>query len=595
MHSMLIDILLFTLVAVIFVPLFRWLKLGAILAYLFAGILIGPSVAGLVQDPGVILHFSELGVVFLLFIIGLELAPEKLWQLRHSIFGLGLLQVILTGGLLTGLGYWLGFSLGLSFVAGFGLALSSTAFSVQIMQERRELNTAYGQGAFAILMMQDLAVVPLLLSLSFFSDNQDKAFSWLMLGQVSAILIGLVIVGKYLIRHVLRWIANSHTQEVFTALSLLIVIGTAVLMESVGLSMGMGAFLAGVLLANSEYRHELEVNLQPFKGLLLGLFFIAVGMSLELKVLAQTPLQILGFTLFFMGFKVALLYALSRFFKIAKESACNIAFILPQGGEFAFVLFNTAVAKQIASAEQASVLNAAVTISMALTPLLFFLNKRYLQKSTPRENKEYDKIESDGAEVLIAGFGRFGQIVARFLRAENVALTILDHSTGQIEIARKFGNKVFYGDASRFDLLEAAGAKDAKFFVLAIDDVESSIQTARVVRQHFPHLTVIARARNRRHVMDLMELGIVHIHRETFLTSLEVAKSVLLQKGRDRDLINKKLDQFRRHDEDILRNQFALQADETKFVSYTIQANQDLENILRADIATENTQNQSQH
>jgi monovalent cation:proton antiporter-2 (CPA2) family protein len=584
MHGILIDLLIFTAAAVVFVPLFRWLNLGAILAYLFAGIIIGPDVVGLIKDPAVILHFSELGVVFLLFIIGLELAPEKLWKLRQAIFGLGLLQVFVTGLIFMGVGKLFGLSTGLSFIAGFGLALSSTAFAVQILEENRQLNTGYGQGAFAILMFQDLAVVPLLLALSLFSSEASSEFSITALFKVIGIVVGLILAGRYVVRHILRWIAESRTQEVFTAISLLIVIGTAVLMESVGVSMGMGAFLAGVLLANSEYRHELEVNLQPFKGLLLGLFFIAVGMSLDLHVVASAPFKIIFLTIGFMTIKGLIIFLLSqKVFKHDSESSRNMAFVLPQGGEFAFVLFNTAVAKGITEGATASLLNAAVTISMALTPLLYFLNKRYLRGSSELSEKPYDNIVSEGAEVIIAGFGRFGQIVGRFLRAEDIPMTILEHNAEQIEVARRFGSKIFYGDASRSDLLEAAGAKHAKYFILAIDDVDSSIATARVVRKHFPNLKIIARARNRRHVMSLMELGIESIHRETFLTSLEVAKEVLLSKGRDRDAINKKLARFRSHDEEILRNQYLYRDDEKKFLSYTVQANEDLEKILKAD------------
>jgi monovalent cation:proton antiporter-2 (CPA2) family protein len=584
MHSLLNDFLVFTLAAIVFVPLFRYFKLGAILAYLTAGIIIGPYAVGLIKDPDVILHFSELGVVFLLFIIGLELAPEKLWSLRRAIFGLGLLQVVLTGLVFMGIGLLLGLNTGIAFVAGFGLALSSTAFSVQLMQENRQLNTSFGQGAFSILMFQDLAVVPLMLSLAFFTNESGTPFSWFMLLKIVGIIFALILLGRFVIPHILRFIAASRTQEVFTGLSLAIVIGTALLLESVGLSMGMGAFLAGVLLANSEYRHEIEVNLQPFKGLLLGLFFIAVGMSLNLKVLLQNPLIVLALTISFIIVKIGIVYLIAKYlFRFSKESALTMAFLLSQGGEFAFVLFNTAVLKNIMNTTEASVLNAAVTISMGLTPLLYFINQKYLRTSSELGERPFDEIELSGSEVIIAGFGRFGQIVARVLKAENIPMTILDRSTEQVDTARKFRNKVFYGDASRKDLLEAAGAKTASYFVLAIDDVESSIETAKTVREYFPNLNIIARARNRRHAMELMELGIKNIHRETLLTSLEVAKELLLFKGRDREVVNKKLERFVNHDEEVLRQQFHLRNDNKQFVSYTIQAAADLENVLKAD------------
>jgi glutathione-regulated potassium-efflux system ancillary protein KefC len=588
MHGILIDVLIFTAVSIVFVPLFRWAKLGSILAYLLAGILIGPGIFGLIRDTQVILHFSELGVVFLLFIIGLELAPAKLWKLRHSIFGLGLLQVLLTGAVFACAGAILGFPWPLALTAGFGLALSSTAFAVQILEENRQLNTSFGQGAFAILMLQDLAVVPLLLTLSWYAGQAGgdtaNGFSGLTILKAIGIISVLILLGRYAIRHILGAIARTRVQEVFTALSLFIVIGTAVLLESVGLSMGLGAFMAGVLLANSEYRHELQINLQPFKGLLLGLFFIAVGMSLNLQAIAAAPLALLQLTTAFMLGKIAIIFVLCRYvFRYSSESARNIAFVLPQGGEFAFVLFNSMVDLGIATGDQGSLLNAAVTISMALTPVTFFLNARFFRTISEISERPYDSIESEGAEVIIAGFGRFGQIIARLLRAEEIKTTILEHDAEQIDTARKFGNQVFYGDASRHDLLESAGAKHAKYFVLAIDDVEASVATAKMVREHFPHLKIIARVRNRRHALQLMELGIESIHRETYLTSLEAAKEVLLLTGRDHELVRRKVDSFRQHDEAMLRNQFQYRNDEEQFVSFTVQASKDLEEILRAD------------
>ncbi len=587
MHSILIQIITLAFAAVIFVPLFRKMGLGAILAYLFAGVIIGPSVLGYIKDAEDVLHISELGVVILLFVIGLELAPAKLWELRKSIFGLGLLQVLITGLIFTSIGLAFDLSLASAYVCGFGLALSSTAFSIQILEDSNQMNTTHGQGTFAILMFQDIAVVPLLASLAFFRAGDTPALNFFAFIKIVIILVALAFFAHFVIRHILRMIADTDTPEVFTALSLLIVIGTALLMESVGLSMGMGAFLAGVLLANSEYRHELETNLLPFKGLLLGLFFMAVGMSLKLSVLAEKPHWVLLITIGFMAIKASVIYLLALLFKYPKESSRNMSVNLALGGEFAFMLFSTAMAQRLLEAELASLLSAGVTLSMALTPFLFSLNQRYLRSYSEISERPYDTINSSDVEVIVAGFGRFGQIVSRFLNVEKVNYTILDHSAAQVDTARRFGNKVYYGDASRKDILEAAGAKKAKYFVLAIDDHEQSVAAAKVVKEHFPHLEIIARVRNRQHALDLMEMGIPAIFRETYLTSLEVARQIMLRRGRNEESVNASITKFRIHDEKILKKQLELRHNEHQFVTFTSQANKELERILTEDRETE--------
>jgi monovalent cation:proton antiporter-2 (CPA2) family protein len=591
MHSVLIEILTLAMAAVVFVPLFRRLGLGAILAYLFAGIIIGPDVFGFINDTKDILNISELGIVFLLFVIGLELAPAKLWQLRHSIFGLGLLQVLICGSVLTGVGALLGFPFAMSYIAGFGLALSSTAFSMQILEENNQLNTSHGQDTFAVLMFQDLAVVPILASLALFNNSANSSFEIMTVLKIVGLIVVLIFAGHYVIRHILRLVASSDAPEVFTAMSLLIVVGTAVLMESVGLSMGMGAFLAGVLLANSEYRHELETDLAPFKGLLLGLFFMAVGMTLDLQVLAQQPHWILLITSVFLLIKALIIFVIAKIFKRNSESARNISFNLALGGEFAFVLFSSAVAQSLMSAEHASILNAAVTISMAMTPFLFTFNQKYLRRFSEFSERPYDEISPSNVEVIVAGFGRFGQIVSRFLNAEDVVYTILDHDAEQVDAARRFGNKVYYGDASRKDILETAGAKKAKYFVLAIDDVEQSVQTAKVVRAHFPHLDIIARVRNRQHALDLMQMGITSVHRETYMTSLEVAKEVMLKRGKTEASVERAIRNFRIHDEKILKKQLDFRDDEEGFRNYTKTAVRELENILAEDRDSDDLEN----
>lgn len=482
MHSILIELLTLSMAAVVCVPLFRKLGLGAILAYLFSGVVIGPFALALITDAKDILHFSELGIVFLLFVIGLELSPNKLWALRRSIFGLGLLQVLVTGFIFYLLGvYVFGLTPALSYVAGFGLALSSTAFSIQILEDANQLKTAHGQDTFSILMFQDLAVVPIIASLSLFTNKTASTESmWYLFGKALLLILAFVIVGNFLIRHALRLIADAETPEVFTAMSLLIVIGSAVVMEAAGLSMGTGAFFAGVLLANSEYRHELETNLAPFKGLLLGLFFMAVGMSLDLVVLSQQPHWILLLTVSFMALKGLLIFGVARLFGRGREPARNTALALALGGEFAFVLFSSAITQGLLDTETSSLLSAAVTLSMALTPFLFSFNQKYLRKFSEISERPYNDQFPDDVEVIVAGFGRFGQIVTRFLNVEDVVHTILDHDATQVETAREFGNKVYYGDASRHDILEAAGAKKAKYFVLAIDDPDQSVQLQKL-------------------------------------------------------------------------------------------------------------------
>ncbi len=582
MNSVLIQLLIFSAAAIVFVPIFTRLGLGPVLAYLFAGILIGPMVFGWIKDPTVILHFSELGVVFLLFIIGLELAPARLWRLRSSIFGMGSLQVLATGLLLMPMGCLMGLDKPAAFVAGFGLALSSTAFVVPLLESYRQLNTKHGQGAFAVLMFQDVAVVPILALLPFLAGGKGAEFTLMGVVKVVAVF-GIVLLGNYVIRHVFRLIANTKIQEVFIAMALVVVLGTALLFETIGLSMGMGAFTAGVLLANSEYRHELVASLLPFKGLLLGLFFIAVGMSLDLHVIVAKPAIVVGLTLGFMLVKGLIVFLLARGFRFDKEGARNMAFAIPQGGEFAFVLFSVAFSMSLISHETASILNAAVTISMMLTPLLFAVNQKYLRRTSELSERPFDVIEEKSPDVIIAGFGRFGQVVARFLRSEVISFTILDNDASQVETARKYGNKVYYGDASRMDILESAGTAKAKFFVLAVDDVDKSVEIAERVRKHFPQIEILARARNRAHAISLMAIGIQSIHRETFSTSLEVAKEILVKRGIKPEHIKRRQDLFRFHDEKILKEQFERRGDEKKFISYTTQADAQLDEILKAD------------
>lgn len=584
MHNFLFELTILTAASVIFVPIFKWLKMGPILAYLFAGVLIGPYLFSFISNPESILSFSELGVIFLLFILGLELAPKTLWKLRGHIFGLGFLQVLVTGALLTLLGYRLGLSLPAAYITGFGLAMSGTALAIQILEDNRQLKTTHGQGSFAILMFQDLAIVPLMLSLSLFNEDISRsALSWFPFIKGVLVIVFLVLIGPRVVRWGLCFIADTRLQEVFIATSLLIVIGTGLLFESIGLSMGMGAFVAGILLAESEYKHELETSLKPFKSLLIGLFFIAVGMSLNLDIVMSKPHIVLMLTFTLISIKALVVYVLARLFKFPNESARNMGATLLQGGGFGFVLFNLALSQNLMDVNTVSILNATIILSMVLTPFLFNINQKLLKTYSELSEKPFDNIESDGAEVIIAGWGRFGQVVCRFLNSQDVKFTILEHSASQVEVARKFKRKVYYGDASRLDILEAAGTKDAKYFVIAIDDVEKSIETASAVKKNFPNIKIIARARDRQHVIELKNLGITDIYRETLLTSLEVAKDIMLDRGANKDNIAIKLAQFIKKDSEILDKQFELQKNEVEYLNFTNEANKELETILRLD------------
>ena len=589
MDTILFNFLIFTIASVIFVPLFRKLQMGAIIGYMFAGVVIGPYLTGLITDTELIMHFSELGLVFLWFFIGLEITPARIWRLRRWILGLGLFQVLVTGLIFTIIAKLLGWTVGASYVIGFGLALSSTAFALQLLKEHHQFDTTHGQGSFSILMFQDLAILPLLASLSFFTDGQFALPTITNVLQIIVIIAILILIEQYVIRHVLHLVAESQTHEVFTAMSLLLVIGAALLFQAVGLHMGMGAFLAGLLLTKSEYRHEFEINLTPFKGLLMGLFFISVGMSLNLQVLLKSWHLVIFITLGFMTCKGLIIFALGHLFRFPKQSTQNIAFTLPQAGEFSFILFSSAVSTGIMDIESSSLFTASVIISMAITPFIFAFNQKHLpiDETAPPElktvkNKTEKLSKEKEAGVIIAGFGRFGQTISRVLKMEGIKHIILEHSASQVKAARKFNNEVYYGDASRADILKSAGIDRAKIFVLAIDDVEKSVETAKVVRQNFPDVKIVARARHRRHAMDLLKLGISIVHREIYFSGLEMAREVLLLKGKSDYLANYRLDKFRQYDEKILQKQMHVK-DEEKFMSLTHQMNQDLINLLEED------------
>lgn len=577
------QIAVFLCATVVMVPLFRRAGLGAILGYLAAGVLIGPWGLGLVTQVDNILHFAELGVVLLLFVIGLELQPSRLWVLRRAVFGLGGAQMLLTGAAIALALRLVGISWVAAIIAGLGLALSSTAFVLQMLAEKKQLTARHGRDAFAILLFQDLAVIPLLVLLPLLSNGELPGWHdlGLALGAVALVVIG----GHWLLRPALRLIAKAGSQEVFAAAALLIVLGTALLMEHVGLSMSLGAFLAGVLLADSEYRHELEATLEPFKGLLLGLFFIAVGMSANLGLFREIPQLLVAGVVGLMAIKFLVLYGLGRVTQAGDYTARHLGVALAQGGEFAFVLFGLATASGAMARGLADTLVLVVTLSMAATPLLASVHERWISPWLARAPKrEFDTIAPEQpSRVIIAGFGRFGQIVARLLRVKKIPFTALEASPDQVDFVRRFGNQVYYGDASRIDLLRAARADEAELFILAIDDIEASVRTAETVRHHYPKLPVFARARNRAHAYRLMDLGVTVIERETFHSSLALARRALVALGIPAERADKAVDTFRDYDEKLVLRQHAAYHDESQLIQTTREAMVELENLFEAD------------
>ena len=583
------EALLFLTVVVVAVPLFRRLGLGSILGYLVAGGLIGPHGLRLVSDVEAVGHLAELGVVLLLFLIGLELQPHRLWELRTRVFGVGSAQVALTGALLALGAAALGLPWKAALVAGLGLSLSSTAFALQLLGERNALPTPLGQTAFGILLFQDLAVIPLLAALPLLAPGEARVdTSWVPLLKAAGVVVLIILAGRTLLRPAFRFLAGARTQEVFTASALLAALGTALLVSAVGLSAALGAFLAGVLLADSEYRHELEADIEPFRGLLMGLFFVSVGMSVALELLVQQPLRIAGLVLGMVVLKAVSIAAVGRRVLGGWPAAWELGWILSQGGEFAFVLFGLAVSYAILPGPVRDLLVLVVSLSMALTPLLTLAHDRIVApRLRGRDDRPYDRDVDQDTPVIIAGFGRFGQVMGRILRARRIAFTALDADPVQIDFLQRFGSKVFYGDASRLDLLRAARADRARVFVLAIDDVQSSVRTAREVQEHFPHLVIFARARNRAHAYQLMELGVPHVIRETFLSSLELTGEVLQELGFSYSDARSTLDRFREHDEQLLRDSFQYQRDEKKLIEITERSRRELESLFARDAGEE--------
>ncbi|MDN5733754.1 monovalent cation:proton antiporter-2 (CPA2) family protein [Psychrobacter celer] len=585
--NLMLQATIFLGAALLFVPLGKRFGIATVLGYLITGLILGPSGLDVAGDAESLLHFSEFGVVMLLFIIGLELQPSRLWALRRSIFVLGGLQVGLTGMLLMWLLHQF-FSLALdtAFIVGFGLALSSTAFVLQILTEKQQLSSTHGREAFTILLFQDIAVIPLLAVIPFLSGVREQSYDLLYFGKVFAVFAGLIFASRYVVRPFFKFVASSGASELLTAVALFIVMGVSILMGQIGLSMALGAFLTGVLLADSEYRHELEASIEPFKGLLLGLFFMSVGMLTDVKLILAEPIFIIGCAIALMVIKFAVITAIAKVSGNRWPTSIRLGVTLAQGGEFAFVLFSVASAQNVLRPELANTLNLIVTISMALTPLAFLLLEKIgeplFAKSKP--SREYDAIPDHEHQVIIAGFGRVGQIIGRVLRMHNIEFTAIERSANRVDFVRKFGNQVYYGDPKNPEILRAAGIKKARVFILAIDDLERSITTAQYLRKNYPDMIVLARARDRQHYYRLREVGVRHIWRETYLSSLDMSRESLQLLGISPEKARETVQTFRDYDDDLIERQQAIYGDEASLIESAQSAMAELESLFDEDI-----------
>ncbi|WP_377809460.1 monovalent cation:proton antiporter-2 (CPA2) family protein [Azospirillum sp. A29] len=573
---------------VVAVPVAKRFGFGAPLGYLAAGLAVGPAGLGLVTNVGAIAHASELGVVMLLFLIGLELRPARLWVMRKSVLGLGGAQVAVTGAVIAGLcGLGLGLPWPTSAVLGFGFALSSTAMALPMMAERGLLANQSGRSAFSILLFQDLAIIPAVALLPLLGNGSvpHADGAWLAVAKAVVAVALVLIGGRYLLRPIFNAVDRAGAPEIFTATTLLVVIGTAVLIQEAGLSMSLGAFMAGVLLSDSEYRHEVQADIEPFEGLLLGLFFVSVGMGADVPTLLAHPIRFLGLAVALLVVKGLVMLVLARVAGVPWVGSMRMATVLSQGGEFGFVLFGLAVGGGAMAGEQASAAMLVVTLSMLATPFLFAAEERWFapRLMSGKPKRPFDTPPDENPPVIICGFGRVGQVVGRVLRMRGIAFTALESSAAQVDFVRKFGSKAYYGDPTRVELLRAAGAEKARVLVVALDDMEQSLRVVEMATRHFPNLTIFARARNRRHVHHLMDRGVTHIVRETFDSSIRLTGDVLRQMGMAEGEVSRTLDTFRAHDERTLIRQHAVHNDETKLIQTSRDAAAELQSLFEAD------------
>ncbi len=596
---MLTTALIYLCAAIISVPIAKRIGLGSVLGYLLAGVIIGPYVLKLVGDQGEVIHFAEFGVVMMLFLIGLELRPGRLWQMRRPILGLGGLQVGITALIIT-LSVLLiaGLPWQSSIALGLALALSSTAIVLQSLTERGLLNSQAGNNAFSVLLFQDIAVIPILailplLALADANVHNDGHHTNLigdlpMLAQfgVSIATIAFIIIGgHYLAAPIFRFIAETHIREIFTAFALFIVVAIAVLMQSIGLSPALGTFLAGVILADSEFRHELEVDIEPFKGLLLGLFFIAIGASINFDLLFDEPLTIFALVAALILIKAIVLAFLAKIFKLGFSQGLLFTLALAQGGEFAFVVVSAAKQFSVFDMQTSNIITVVVALSMLISPLLLVGYEAFMSRPSQNNDDEKDQEDKDisPGEVIVAGYGRFGQIVGRLLKSQGYVVTILDHSPSQVELVRRFGSKVYYGDASRKDLLQAAGAARAKLLVIAVDEADKTIDIVKTTQKHFPNLKILARAIDRRHTYELMRLNIDGIKRETFDSALNMGVDALKIMGKEPNAADRAGKIFGDYDEQSLVQLAEVWGDDHSYGVAIRQRIEDLQQVLDAD------------
>ncbi len=600
-HSFLFQAMVYLAAGVVCVPLARKLGLGSVLGYLIAGIVIGPYLLGFIGQEGQdLMHFAEFGVVMMLFLIGLELEPDTLWRMRRSIVGLGGLQLILTTILVSLIARSFEYNWNQSLVIGMILSMSSTAIALQTLSEKGLMKTGTGQSAFAVLLFQDIAVIPILAILPFLamtsltttvtdqhpSNWVDGKPAWLKALIVFGSIVAIIAVGRLLIRPLLRIVAKTRAREMFTASALLIIVGIAVLMTKVGLSSALGAFLAGVVLANSEYRHELESDIEPFKGLLLGLFFIAVGASIDFRYIMDHPIQIVVWLAIIMTVKSLVLLLLGRVFKLSIDQNFIFSVTLSQVGEFAFVLLSFTLQQNILSGETVNLMIAVVAISMAMTPVMILLNEKLiLPRFAKKEEEERPADEIDEKnQVIIAGFGHFGNTIGRLLRANKINATYLDIDSDRVDLLRRMGFKVFYGDASREDLLRSAGAEHAKVIVIAIDSPERRLAMIETIKKHFPNLHMYVRATNRYDSYNLMNAGVLHIYRETIDTSLRLGVDVMSLLGHRKYTAKRLARTFLKYDEENLKKLSSIR-DPEEYLSEVKKYIEEIEVVLQTDVS----------
>ena len=579
----LIQTVIYLSSAIILVPIFKRLGLGSVLGYLIAGVLIGPYALKLIPDPEQVLHFAEFGVVLMLFLVGLELESQKVWELRKTLFGLGGLQVVSTIGLVTLAAHLLHFTWPVAIVIGMGVAMSSTAIGLTALTEKKQLSTPGGQASFATLLFQDLSVIPLFMLLALIAPNTTgSGFDLWAVAKAIGVIAAIIFASRILLRPIMRIVAQTEIREIFVAFSLLLVIGVSLAMQSVGLSMALGTFLAGVLLADSEYRYELRLDIEPVKGLLLGLFFIAVGMSVDLSLLANSPLMIFGFALLIVMIKMGVLMGLGRLFKYSFRDNLLYGIALSQIGEFAFVIFGVALAQNTIPRETYNILNAIVAVSMLITPILLLLYDKFLTLDCGVRPK--DTVIEENNSVIIAGFGRFGQIVGRVLLAKGITATLIDSDPNQVDLMRSFGWRCYYGDASRLDLLEEAGIAKAKLLVISVNDPVAALNIGKLVKARWPDLAVVTRARSRTDAFDLRDIGLDPI-RETFHSSLVAAKQALLAIGESPSAATKIINHFERHDLEQLEATRTIRHDMNAVRSMAEKGRQDLKDLLALEKA----------